>query len=119
MTNRTITVAAAQLGPIQRAEPRSVAVERMIRLLERAHHRGVELVVFAELARETDATGQSRERRFNTAILVSPDGEILLKYRKVHLPGHAELDPRRTTQHLEKRYFEVGNLGFPVIRAPM
>jgi predicted amidohydrolase len=53
MTNRTITVAAAQLGPIQRAEPRSVAVERMIRLLERAHHRGVELVVFPELALTT------------------------------------------------------------------
>ena len=26
---------------------------------------------------------------------------------------------RRTTQHLEKRYFEVGNLGFPVVGAPM
>ena len=44
MTNRSITVAAAQLGPIQRAEPRSVAVARMIRLLEQAHRRGVELV---------------------------------------------------------------------------
>src|ERR1019366_10191980 len=53
MTNRTRTAAAAQLGPIQRAEPRSVAVERMIRLLERAHHRGVELVVFPELALTT------------------------------------------------------------------
>ena len=28
-------------------------------------------------------------------------------------------DPKRRVQHLEKRYFEVGNLGFPVIRAPM
>jgi predicted amidohydrolase len=37
----------------------------------------------------------------------------------VHLPGHAEFDPKREVQHLEKRYFEVGNLGFPVIRAPM
>jgi predicted amidohydrolase len=43
----------------------------------------------------------------------------MLKYRKVHLPGHAAFDPRRKVQHLEKRYFEVGNLGFPVIRAPM
>ena len=60
-----------------------------------------------------------RNRRFNTAILVGPEGDILLKYRKVHLPGHAEYDPRRIVQHLEKRYFEVGNLGFPVIRAPM
>jgi predicted amidohydrolase len=74
---------------------------------------------FAELVHERDPSGAVRQRRFNTAILVSPNGEILLKYRKVHLPGHAEFDPRRTTQHLEKRYFEVGDLGFPVIRAPV
>lgn len=43
MTSRVITVAAAQLGPIQQAGPRSVAVERMIRLMEYAHRRGVEL----------------------------------------------------------------------------
>jgi N-carbamoyl-D-amino-acid hydrolase len=151
VTTRTITVAAAQLGPIQQAEPRDVAVERMVRLLERAHRRGVELVVFpelalttffprhyheditqaarrygigfhlgyAEIAHEADATGALRRRRFNTSILVNPDGEIVLKYRKVHLPGHAEFDPLRRVQHLEKRYFEVGNLGFPVVRAPM
>jgi len=170
MTNRTITIAAAQLGPIQRAEPRAAAVERMIALLERSHGRGVELVVFpelalttffprhyqeniaeadhwfetavpsnetaplfaaarrlgigfhlgyAELAQESGENGLIRKRHFNTSILVSPNGEILLKYRKVHLPGHAEFDPRRTTQHLEKRYFEVGDLGFPVVRAPM
>jgi predicted amidohydrolase len=35
----------------------------------------------------------------------------------VHLPGHAEYDPERKWQHLEKRYFEPGNLGFPVWRA--
>lgn len=57
--------------------------------------------------------------RFNTAIYVHPSGEIVLKYRKVHLPGHKEFDPQRTVQHLEKRYFEVGDLGFPVIRAPV
>ena len=33
--------------------------------------------------------------RFNTAILVDPDGRIVGKYRKVHLPGHAEFDPQR------------------------
>ena len=44
---------------------------------------------------------------------------MLLKYRKVHLPGHAEFDPARKVQHLEKRYFEVGDLGFPVVAAPM
>jgi predicted amidohydrolase len=170
MTRRSITVGAAQLGPIQLAEPRDVAVGRMVRLIEQAHRRGVELVVFpelalttffprhyrediaaaddwfettmpsnetaplfaaarqygigfhlgfAELVREADETGTVRPRRFNTAILVGPGGDVLLKYRKVHLPGHAEYEPRRRVQHLEKRYFEVGNLGFPVIRAPM
>ena len=167
---RTLTVAAAQLGPIQKAEPREAAVGRMVRLMERAHRRGVELVVFpelalttffprhyhedraeadrwfeetmpspatrplfdaasrlgiafhlgyAEIAHEPDEAGALRRRHFNTAILVAPSGEVMLKYRKVHLPGHAELDPARHVQHLEKRYFEVGDLGFPVIRAPV
>jgi predicted amidohydrolase len=66
---------------------------------------------FAELIDEG-----GRTRRFNTSILTNKEGEIVLKYRKIHLPGHAEHDPRRSFQHLEKRYFEVGNLGFPVAR---
>jgi predicted amidohydrolase len=74
---------------------------------------------YAEIALEPDEDGVLRERRFNTAILVNGAGDIVLKYRKVHLPGHAEYDHRRGVQHLEKRYFEIGNLGFPVIRAPM
>ena len=53
---------------------------------------------------------------FNTSILVDRDGKIIGKYRKVHLPGHAEFDPQRAFQHLEKRYFEPGDLGFPVWR---
>jgi N-carbamoyl-D-amino-acid hydrolase len=55
-------------------------------------------------------------RHFNTAILVDRDGRIAGKYRKVHLPGHAEFDEKRAFQHLEKRYFEPGDLGFPVWR---
>lgn len=53
---------------------------------------------------------------FNTSIIVDKAGNIVGKYRKIHLPGHAEYDPQRTHQHLEKRYFEPGDLGFPVWR---
>ncbi|GGJ89538.1 N-carbamoyl-D-amino-acid hydrolase [Pseudomonas matsuisoli] len=52
-------------------------------------------------------------RYFNTSILTDRTGTIVGKYRKVHLPGHAEFDPERDFQHLEKRYFEPGDLGFP------
>ena len=66
---------------------------------------------YAELAEEGGAT-----QHFNTSIIVNPDGNIALKYRKVHLPGHSEYEPQRSFQHLEKLYFDVGNLGFPVAR---
>jgi len=56
------------------------------------------------------------EHRFNTAILVGPDAKIIGKYRKIHLPGHADNRPNVPFQHLEKKYFEVGDLGFPVWR---
>jgi hypothetical protein len=67
---------------------------------------------YAELIREGGAL-----RRYNTSILVDGAGRIVGKYRKVHLPGHAEHEPWRPFQHLEKRYFDVGDLGFPVWRA--
>lgn len=67
---------------------------------------------YAELTEQ-----EGRQRRFNTAVLVDKSGQIIGKYRKVHLPGHAEHEPWRQFQHLEKRYFETGDLGFPVFRA--
>ena len=67
---------------------------------------------YAELTEEA-----GRTRRFNTAILVSPAGEIVGKYRKVHLPGHADHKPLAAFQHLEKKYFEVGDLGFKTWRS--
>ena len=66
---------------------------------------------FAELVRDG-----GRTRRFNTSILVGPTGELVGKYRKIHLPGHAEHEPWRPFQHLEKRYFEVGDLSWGVWR---
>jgi predicted amidohydrolase len=78
-------------------------------LFEQARQYGIALSFgYAELT--------SDGHRFNTAILVDREGRIVGKYRKVHLPGHAQYDPQRSFQHLEKRYFEPGDLGFPVWR---
>jgi len=161
--SRTLTVAAAQLGPIARDEPRSSAVQRMIQLMGQAKAQDADLVVFPELALttffprwyfeeqseidkyfETEMPNADTQplfdeakklgigfnlgfaervqeegiaRHFNTSILVSDQGQILGKYRKIHLPGHTENEPWRAFQHLEKRYFETGNLGFQVHEA--
>jgi len=158
--SRILRVAAAQSGPIQKADSRPAVVARMIGLLDEAAARKCDLVVFTELAlttffprwlmteqAEIDAFFEREMpnaatrplferaaahgiamsfgyaeltadgRRFNTAILTGRDGRIVGKYRKVHLPGHSEFDPARSFQHLEKRYFEPGDLGFPVWRA--
>ncbi len=161
--SRYLTVGAAQMGPIQRADSRRAVVERLLVQLREAKRMGCELVIFPELTLTTffprwwmsdqaEVDGffeqempsnetaplfneakrlgmgfslgyaelvkeDGRVRRFNTSILVERDGRIVGKYRKVHLPGHVEHEPYREFQHLEKRYFEVGNLGFPVFRA--
>ena len=154
---RPLTVAAAQSGPIQKADSRRDVVSRLCSMLENAADAGVDLLVFTELALTTffpryyaenrsdmdiwfekempnAATSPlfrlARERgvgfylgyaeltpeglHFNTAILVDKTGNIAGKYRKVHLPGHDEFDTERAFQHLEKRYFQPGDLGFPV-----
>ncbi|UOM34709.1 N-carbamoyl-D-amino-acid hydrolase [Acuticoccus sp. I52.16.1] len=156
---RTVTVGAAQLGPIQKAEGRQEVVARMIALLDDAAAKGCDLVVFPELAlttffprwymtdeTEADAWFETEMpnaatqplfdraaehgvaisfgyaektpdgHHFNTSILTDKAGTIVGKYRKTHLPGHAEYDEERAFQHLEKRYFEPGDTGFPVWR---
>jgi predicted amidohydrolase len=50
---RVLTVAAGQLGPVARAEPRESVVERLVVLLREAAGRGCRLVVFPELALTT------------------------------------------------------------------
>ena len=81
-------------------------------LFDTARELGIGFYIgYAELAEE-----DGRSRHFNTAIIVDAKGEIIGKYRKVHLPGHVEPVEGRSSQHLEKRYFEPGNLGFPVWR---
>ena len=48
------------------------------------------------------------------SILVDRRGQIIGNYRKVHVPGSAVNDPNLPFQHLEKLYFDDGNLGFGV-----
>ena len=67
---------------------------------------------YAELTRE-DGDAQ----RYNTSLLVGKDGNIIGKYRKVHIPGRSDPDPTGCASNYEKYYFTEGNLGFPVFRA--
>jgi len=154
---RMVKVAAAQLGPIQKADSRQAVVARMLDLMQQA--KGCDLIVYPELAlttffprwyyedrtdadiwferdmpnaatlplfEEAQNAGMAMTfgyaeltpdgHHFNTSILVDKAGAIVGKYRKVHLPGYVEFNSKATHQHLEKRYFEPGDLGFPVWR---
>ena len=78
-------------------------------LFDRARERRVGVYVgYAELA---------EDKRYNSSILVQPDGSVLGRYRKVHLPGSVEPRDGARFQQLEKRYFAYGDLGFPAFRA--
>jgi predicted amidohydrolase len=80
-------------------------------LFDRAKALGVGFYVgYAELTPE----GQ----RFNSAITVGPDGAILFKYRKIHLPGSDRVKEGQRYQQLEKMYFEYGDMGFAAKRGP-
>ena len=52
--------------------------------------------------------------RFNTQILVERNGEVVAKYRKVHIPGHEQHEPDRPFQHAERYYFKPSDDGFGV-----
>lgn len=75
-------------------------------LFDEAARLGIAFVLgFAELTTEAGA-----KHRYNASVLVGADGRIVGKYRKIHLPGHADHRPQNPFQNLEKRFFEVGNL---------
>lgn len=155
--DRTITIGAAQLGPIQRADSRKDVVERLLTLLAQAAEAQCDLIVYPELALttffprwhveditefdhfyETSMPNADTQplfdeakrlgigfclgfaeltadgRRFNTQVLVGTEGNELARFHKVHIPGHAENEPDRPFQHLERYYFEPGPEGFGV-----
>ncbi|MBI5644443.1 MAG: acyltransferase [Deltaproteobacteria bacterium] len=47
---------------------------------------------------------------FNTAFIIGTEGEIIGKYRKIHVPQLPLWE--------ERAYFKPGNLGFPVFKTP-
>ena len=158
--SRSLVVAAAQMGPIPRTQPRQEVVARLIAMMETSKRMGADIIVYTEAALtaffphwwiededeldsyfEREMPGPAtqplfdaakkmgigfklgyceldfstgKKRRFNTAILVDKQGKIVGKYRKIHLPGVTDYKPGYPFQNLEKRYFEVGDLGFPV-----
>lgn len=57
------------------------------------------------------------KQRFNTQILVDQRGDVVAKYRKVHIPGHEHHEPDRPFQHAERYYFSPSNEGFGVWQA--
>ena len=67
---------------------------------------------FAELAME-----DGMAHRYNTSILVDEAGRISASTGRFIFPATPSTSRARPFQNLEKRYFEVGNLGFPVFRA--
>lgn len=62
---------------------------------------------YAELTAE-----EGEIRHYNSSVLVGPDGRIIGKYRKIHLPGYDRFQRGQPFQNLEKLYFRVGDLGF-------
>ena len=79
-------------------------------LFEEAQRLGIGFYLgFAEIEQRGNAV-----RRFNSSILVDATGRLVGNYRKIHLPGYHEHEPWRAFQQLEKRYFDVGDLGWGV-----
>ena len=79
-------------------------------LFEAARDLGIGFYLgYAELTVE-----EGQARHYNTSILVDGTGAIVGRYRKVHLPGHADHRPDQPFQHLEKRYFDLPPDGFGV-----
>ena len=60
---RRVTVAAAQLGAIQKADSREAVIARMIALMDQAKAKGADFIVYPELALTTFFPRWYQERR--------------------------------------------------------
>jgi len=99
---RTVTIGAAQVGPIQLADTRPMVVERLISLLRQGADAGCDLVVFPELALTTFfprwwVEDLSEADRFYETEMPGPETQPLFDEARrlgvgFHL-GYAELTP--------------------------
>jgi predicted amidohydrolase len=55
---------------------------------------------------------------YNSSVVLGPDGDVVGRYRKSHIPGQVEPDPEAEFTILEKRYFAPGDLGFALHPSP-
>src|SRR5471032_1433599 len=81
---RILTVAAAQLGPVHRADTRASVVKRLLAMLRQAHAAGARLVVFPELALTTFfprwwMTDQAEIDRFFESQMPGPETQPLFE----------------------------------------
>jgi predicted amidohydrolase len=100
--SRPLTVAAAQSGPIQKAESRQAVVKRLCDLLDQANAQGVNFVVFTELALTTffprwymtdEAEVDSWFEREMPNAATRPLFEKAAQYKIGFYLGYAELTP--------------------------
>ncbi|MFN3671747.1 MAG: nitrilase-related carbon-nitrogen hydrolase, partial [Bosea sp. (in: a-proteobacteria)] len=99
---RILTVAAAQLGPIQKSETREEVIARMIKLMDLAKAQQADLIVYPELALTTFFPRWYHEDRaeadqwFEAAMpnpAVQPLFDLARHYKMGMSFGYAELTP--------------------------
>jgi NAD(P)-dependent dehydrogenase (short-subunit alcohol dehydrogenase family) len=134
--SRMLVVAAGQMNPA--SDDKAVNVDTVLRLIDEAAGSGAAIICLPELSltkylghwdtrdhadvrrgsRTVDEPdprhrGAARDHALNTAVVIDGRGEIVSRYRKIHLPGSFPLEGQGAFTY-ERLYFTPGNLGFPV-----
>ncbi|EJU01162.1 carbon-nitrogen hydrolase [Dacryopinax primogenitus] len=141
---RILKVAAAQVGPVHLTSTKEETLKRLLTLFYAAAAQCAQIVVFPELTHTTFfprhlfSDGLELDKFFEVDFYLgygelTPEGkhynssfyysvtlgQIISRYRKVHLPGTFEpfTTPDAVNQ-LEKRYFLPGDIPFKAFRVP-
>src|SRR5689334_8039178 len=101
---RHLKIAAAQLGPLHKADSRAVAVKRLTDLLREAHGMGAKFVVFPELAFTTffprwwmENQAEVDARYFESTVPSKESAPLFEEAKKLGIGfyiGYAELTPQ-------------------------